>query len=231
MLPAVNPLKQILLASSSQSLLDRNSNLLMRRGFRLFKATSGQEALRIHGENRLDLILADMQLGDMGGDLFCSRVHAAGGGGASVILICHDTPDHLQRAALCRAAATILRPVDPLKLVETVGRFLATEMVRSKRVDLKVDVRVAERASGAEFDCRSRDISRSGICLESTAEIEQGRSITFSFTVPGGSQLELEGVVMRSMGVEGGKQYGIQFINLCGSSSRQLDSCLARLGA
>lgn len=230
MSPAAEPMKKILLASSSAAMLERNHNLLMRRGFQLFGVRTGQEALQCHREHALDLVVAEMQLEDMGGDTLCSRMRVEGSvRDAAVILICQDQPDHLQRVASCSANAMLLRPVSPVQLMELVGKFLDVEMVRSKRADLSVPVEVADRNRGGQFCCLSRDISRSGIRLESEFSLEQGSRIACTFTIPLGGVVEAEGQVVREMKIGNGRsQYGVQFVRLSSAGRRHIESHVAR---
>ncbi len=231
MLPAAEPMKKILLASSSRTLLERNHNLLMRRGFQLFTASSGREACQYHREQRLDLIIADMQLGDMGGDVFCSRVREEGNSrDVAVIIVCHDLPDHLQRVAQSSADAMLLRPISPIQLMETVGKFLDMEMVRSKRVDFCVEVQVADRTEGREFACLSRDISKSGIRLECGSVLETGRRIVCRFSIPQLGPVDAEGQVVRHVRTgDGRNQYGVQFVDLSSASRRQIEEHVTRI--
>ena len=230
MFPSAEPMKKILLASSSNSLLERNHNLLKRRGFQIFTASTGGEAFQFHREHRLDLIIADMQLGDMGGDLLCSKVRVEGNArNVAVIIVCHDHPDHLHRAAQCCADAMLLRPISPVQLMETVGRFLDMEMVRSKRVDFSVEVQVADRKRGGEFTCLSRDISKSGIRLESDLPLETGSRIACRFSIPHVGVVDAEGHVVRHVVAgNGGNQYGVQFVDLTDASRRQIEAHVTR---
>lgn len=223
-------MKKILLASSSRNLLERNHHLLKRRGFQLFTALTGGEALKFHREHRLDLIIADMQLGDMGGDILCSKVRVEGNSrDVAVIMVCQDTPDHLQRVARCSASAMLLRPITPIQLMETVGAFLDLKMVRSKRIEFNAEVRVV--AGSGEFTCRSRDISRSGIRLESSQQLEVGSRIFFGFSIPTVGVVEVEGYVVRQVkAVDGWNQYGVQFIDLTEVSRRQIETYVAVAG-
>lgn len=222
---SAEPMKKILLASSSNSLLERNHNLLMRRGFQLFQSRTGEEALRIHREHHLDLVVVDMQLGDMAGDALCTMMRTEGNvPDVAVLLICHDQPDHLQRVASCSANGMLLRPISPVQLMESVGKFLNMEMVRCKRVDFHVEVEVADSEAGVEFCCHSRDISRSGIRLQSEFTLSPGKRIACRFTIQGGV-VEAEGHVVRHIATaEGHNQYGVQFVELPLASRRQIES-------
>jgi DNA-binding response OmpR family regulator len=219
-------MKSILLVSSSDALLERNYNLLMRRGFQMFEARTAAEALRIHREQSLNLVVADLQLEDMGGDVLCSRMRIEGAcRDVAVLLICHDLEDHVRRVGRCSANGMLLRPISPVQLMEMVGRFLAVEMVRCKRVDFRVKVEVAHREAGLAFCCLSHDISRSGIRLESEYLLDPGSRIACRFPIPAGGTVEAEGQVVRHLKTaSGGNQYGVQFVDLPVASRRQIES-------
>jgi len=67
-------MKQVLLASESEGFLERNTELLLQRGFKILTVTSGETAIKLHRENPLDLIIADYKLNDMSGHTLCSAV-------------------------------------------------------------------------------------------------------------------------------------------------------------
>ncbi|HZV83283.1 MAG TPA: PilZ domain-containing protein, partial [Geobacteraceae bacterium] len=148
----------------------------------------------------------------------------------AVIIVCHDQPDHLQRAAQCSADAMLLRPISPVQLMETVGRFLELEMVRSKRIDFSVEVQVADRNSGGELVCLSRDISKSGIRLESSSMLETGSRIVCRFSIPHAGAVDAEGHVVRHVRTDDGRnQFGVQFVDLSDASRRQIEAHVTRV--
>jgi CheY-like chemotaxis protein len=207
-------MKNILLASASKVFLRRNSNLLLRRDLELFTAMSGAEALRLHEEHSFDLILADLDLEEMSGCAFCSLVRQ----GESfqqvpIILICHNFTDSIEKASQSGASAILLKPIDPIQLVETIGRLIDLKMVRCKRVVLNVKVLIKKLE--LEFFCLSSDISTTGILLATEYQLELGSRIICEFTLPGSCRIETEGEVIRSLStVQRKGLYGIKFIDL-----------------
>lgn len=221
-------MKRVLLASSSPSLLERNQSLLKRRGVQILTVTTGREALAYHRDYPLDLILADMQLGDMAGDLLCAEVRSRGTGDVPVVLICRDLPGERARVSLSGADDMICRPIVPLKLMETVGRLLELEMVRRKRVDLETEVSVFDKGDGTESSFISRDISVSGIRLEGEGRLTTGSRIACRFTLPCTSRVETDGLVVRRAEPPGPRQqYGVLFLDLPHSSRCQIGSLVA----
>jgi len=220
-------MKKVLLASASRAFLNRITNLLLKRGFQLFTATSGAEALKLHHEHFFDLILSDLELEDMGGNKFCSLTHS----GESlryvpVILTCHNIPASIEKVRRSGASAILIKPIDPLQLVETIGRFIDLQIGKSKRVVLKVTV--ISRKHEQEFTCFSHDLSNTGILLETDYQLELGNRIVCRFALPGSCQIEAEGEVIRSMcTLEGKALYGVKFIDLPLSCRRGIDDYVA----
>lgn len=207
-------MKQVLIASASKVFLKRNANLLQGRGFQLFTTTNGTDALKMHDEYAFDLILADLKLDDMSGCTFCSLLRKEESSRhVPVILICHNISGSIERVEQSCASAMLLKPVDPIKLLETVGNFLDAPIGRSRRVVLKV--KVISKNTDLEFECISHDISITGILLETEYHLALGSRITCVFTIPGSSKIETEGEVMRFMtSQECENLYGVKFVAL-----------------
>jgi len=228
MQPSAEIMKRVLLASSSPSLLERNHNLLKRRGVQILTVTTGREALEYHRDYPLDLILADIQLGDMAGDLLCAELRSRDTRSVPVVIICHDQPGDKARVAQSSADAMICRPIVPLQLMETVGRLLELEMVRRRRIDLELEVTVLNKEDGTEHSFISRDISSSGIRLEGECRLSSGSRIVCRFTLPCAYRIEVDGVVVRRVEApEGRQQYGILFLDLPHASCCQIESLVA----
>lgn len=210
-----------------KSFLDRNKNLLLRGDFQIFTAQSGAEALQLHQEQLFDLILADLQLKDMGGDTLCSIVRSEElSRRVAIILSCYDKPDEHARVAQCGADAKIIRPIQPEQLIETVGSLLDMHLSRTIRAIFKV--RVLSKKGDVAFYCVSLDISITGILLETEHHLAIGDRIICQFTLPGLSQIETEGDVVRSVKtLESIYKYGVQFIGLPLSSRKEIESYVA----
>ncbi len=222
-------MKQVLIASASKVFLKRNSNLLRGRGFQLFTTTNGADALKMHDEYGFDLILADLRLDDMSGCTLCTLVHKnETTHHTPIILICHNLSGSIERIEQSCASAMLLKPVDPIKLLETVGSFIDTHIGRSKRVVLKV--KVTSKKSDLEFLCTSHDISNSGMLLETEYHLALGSRIVCHFTLPGSARIETEGEVIRFMTtVECENLYGIKFIGLSMAHRAAIDGYVASI--
>jgi CheY-like chemotaxis protein len=217
-------MKKVLLASSSRVFLKRNTDLLMRRGFELFSVTSGEDSLKLNREHELNLILADIRLEDMGGETLCSLVRREKKSrDVPIVLICHNIPGSIDRVAEARASAMLIKPIDPIQLITTIGRFTGLQLGRTRRAIIKVIV--ISKEHDLEFVCFSHDISNTGILIESEHPLDLGCRIVCQFSLPGTYRMEIEGEVVRFMSVtECDYLYGIKFINLPLSCRRLIDN-------
>ena len=212
------------MVSSSKSFLARNKNLLTREDFQLYTAQNGAEAFQLHQEHHYDLIMADLHLHDMGGDTLCVNLRSGEvAQNVAILLICYDKADEHARVAQSGADAKIIRPVQPEQIIDSVGSLLDMQLGRTKRA--MFTVKVVSKKGGVEFYCLSRDISITGILLETEYHLDIGDRIICQFTLPGASLIETEGDVVRSCKVqESTNLYGVQFVGLPLSSRRVIDN-------
>src|SRR6185369_1503460 len=222
-------MKKILLASESKVFLQRNSNVLMRKQLQLFTAVSGAESLILHEEHHFDLILSDLKLEDMTGCTFCTHVRRGEHSPqVPVILICQNSPENILNCEQGGASKLLLKPIDPAKLLWTVGSFIDVELGRSQRV--KFCERILCREQNLEYFCSSYDISNSGILLESEVQPDIGSRICIQFTLPDSSRIETEGKVIRCInGPKWRKRYGVKFIDLPASCHSAINIYVASM--
>lgn len=222
-------MKRILVVSSSDTFIERNSTLLRRNEFRILSAGSSADAMEIFAGEGADLILVDVHLSDMEGDRFCDLVRSTKSPEkVNIILVCRDEPEEFARLSGCGADALIAKPVKPLQLVKTVGQFLTIHMIRSRRVSLRV--KVVSKKDMVEFFCISHNISVSGMLIETEYFLEVGSVIHCFFTIPGSRQVECEGEVVRTArSMDGGHQYGIQFTSLSRNDRKEIDRYITSL--
>ena len=206
-------MKKILLVNAT-AFNDRNKGLLNRPGFQILTAITGKEALQVHRQERVDLIVAELDMPDMQGDELCAELRMDKDlKNVSVILVCGDTPENLARAAQCGANAWVTKPIDPDKLLRSIGQLLAVSTRKGYRVLLKANVH-GERQSPLFF-CTSHDISATGILLETDKPLNKGDRITCMFFLPGAFQVTADGEITRSSKMpDGNFRYGVRFINL-----------------
>lgn len=222
-------MKNILIASSSTTFLERNASLLRRSDFRIVTAKNSAEALDYINSEKIDLFFLDLKLDDVSGESFCTTVRSNESDFKSVILlVCNESEEDFQRLKESGADALIARPVKPLQLVKTVGQFLTVQLVRSRRVSLRV--KVISIKDEIEFFCISQNISLTGMLIETEFFLEVGCIILCQFSIPGSIDVETEGEIVRSARtMDGAHQYGIHFTTLNRQFRHEIDLYIASI--
>jgi len=204
-------MKKVLLASESKGFLERNTALLIQRGFQLLTVTSGEAALKIHEDNSLDLIVTDHKLNDMMGYALCSQLNSAKQlQQTPTVLLTINSAEDVRNASESGAGIVLLKPIDPNKLLEIITCTIGLQTVRSKRVVLNVNVICKKPA--LEFSGLSHNISNTGLLIE-TDQLELNNQVRCEFTLPDSRNVDVEGEVVRITTTPEGEQLcGIKFI-------------------
>ena len=220
-------MKKILIMSSSAAFSERNGALLRRSDFQIFNVSNAVTGIDIIDTESVDLVLVDIHLDDMSGEEFCQKLNIRPSSSKfSLILVCNDNEHDMEHLKSCGADALLARPVKPLQLIKTVGQFLTVQLVRSRRVALRV--KVTSKKEQVEFFCISHNISLTGMLIETEYFLEIGSTIICQFQIPGSMQVETEGEVVRSdRTMDGAHQYGIYFTTLSRTYRHEIDAYIA----
>lgn len=220
-------MQKILLVNASRYFFDEGKNLLDRKDFQVFLAPSGLRALQIHRQEKVNLIVSDLDLPEMGGDLLCSRIREETESRVvSFILVCQDAPAELQRAMNCGANICIKKPFSAKTLLEQVEQLLSISVRRGYRVLLRAKVVGAKDDS--TFFCTSQNISASGMLIEADRSLQQGDQLSCSFYLQGSARITAEGEIARAGTMPDGKnQYGIRFTGISPGNKNEIEKFIA----
>lgn len=205
--------KKVLIADSFRGTLEREQSILDRASFEMFTARSGSEALALHRNRPVDLIIAALELNDISGDDLCSIIRKDNTlKNVSIIITCDNDPACVERASHCGANAYITKPFHSDQLTEKVTALLSIPRRQSCRVLLKASIKGTLATDS--FYCSSRDISSSGIMIDTERAMNKGDIISLSFVLPGHGQISADGKIMRidTRGAVPG--YGVRFLHL-----------------
>lgn len=220
-------MKKILLVNSSRYFFDEGKNLLDRKDFQVFLAPSALRALQIHHQEKVNLIVADLDMPEMGGDTLCSRIREDTESRlVSFILVCHDNPAELQRCKDSGANICIKKPFSAKTLLDHVEKLLVISVRRGYRVLLRAKVKGAKDDS--TFFCTSQNISATGILIEADRSMQAGEQLSCSFYLPGSAHITADGEVARSETMPDGKhQYGIRFTEISPEHKSEIEKFIA----
>jgi len=220
-------MKKVLLIHPSRDTLTRDTSFLDRDELRLFTATTAAEGLSIHREEMVNLLLTELDLPDMGGDVLCSRIRQNQAlRRVSIVVVCRDLPEEINRAESCGANARLVKPVKPEQLEDCVGKLLAVSTRQDCRVLVRTQV-YGERGATTIF-CTLRNISVSGFLLESDGHLAVGNRISCQFFLPTASQITAVGEVVRTTRLSRiMNQFGIRFISLYPQVRSEIENFVA----
>jgi DNA-binding response OmpR family regulator len=221
-------MKKILLVDSVIAFYDRNRSLLNRSEFQIITAITGKDALQVHRQEHVDLIIAELNMPDMQGDELCTLIRTDKElKDVSIILACGDTPENRVRIAQCGANAWLTKPINPEKLLDCISHLLAVSMRKGYRVLLKAHIRGEREIE--PFFCTSHNISATGIMFETDKLLNQGDRIACTFFLPGACRITAEGDIVRAVKAPDGRvHYGVRFINLAPEYRGEIERFVAK---
>lgn len=216
-------MKKIVIPGRLAGILTAEANLLRRAEVTVFTSSSNAEALALHQAEKVDLIAADLVDPLLTGETFCLRVRAEDSlRQVAILLLCRDTELERRRAGSCHANGILYLPVQPDALIESVAQLLAVAERRCYRVLVQVRTEVARRRE--TFHCISRNISVSGILLETDKLLAAGERISCAFFLPDGRQVCTEGEIVRAAVQSNGRRhYGVRYAGLDEDTQRTLE--------
>jgi len=205
-------MNKVFVAQDLLPFIEEQRSILNRANVRLFTAPTAEEAMELHRRERMDLIIADLNMPSMGGDGLCSAIRQDESlGKVYFILICSGETADLRRCETCGANSFIARPFDFEEIADRVGRLLQIPRRQDVRVLVKVTVHGQFRAE--PFFCTSRDISVSGILIDTEKTLARGDLINCSFYLPNADRVSVEGEVVRILrGSASAYSYGVRFV-------------------
>jgi CheY-like chemotaxis protein len=217
-------MKKILIARDLHVLLKQNDTFLKRTDLAVFVAATNDEALKIHRLERVNLIIAQLDMPGMTSEQFCSMIREDEDLRAvSMIMVCADTPEAIERSVQCRANVVLQYPVHPFVLMVKAQQLLdiaAREMLR-----VLLSASVEGRVEDEPFLCRVRNISATGMLIECDTPLAEGARLSCMFYLPNARKIEVSGRIMRSLEQSPGhevRQYGLMFTDITNEAKRLL---------
>ncbi|MDP2168608.1 MAG: response regulator [Thermodesulfovibrionales bacterium] len=207
-------MKKILIVDEIKSAVEEEQGILKRADIHIFTAGTGDEALNVHRAEKVNLIIAALDMPGMNGDELCCAIREDGGlKKVSVILVCNRRKADIERCANCGANSYITQPINPEELRQKVGKLLDVPGRRDLRVLIKAEVKGYFKSK--PFYCTSENISRSGLLLEAGRALAKGDKVSCSFFIPDEYRIIADCEVVRVAKKEMNTYYyGIRFTNI-----------------
>lgn len=213
----------VLIATSESQYMEESMRAMRESDVAVLTADSYADALRVIESNKIDLMLADLDMQGGGeGDALCRRLReSADAQRAYVILLCGGKRAELRRCGLCGADAYIKLPLNTNTIAQRIITTLELPRKRATRVLVKVSV--ISTFKSEPFYCTSHDISETGMMLESEKTLAMNDEISCSFFLPDLDRITVNCKVARlGKPAEGIHNYGVEFMSLDDSQTQIL---------
>lgn len=222
---------RILLVDDVELFLELEKSLLADLGYDLYTATSGEEVLERIGGILPDLLLLDLYMNGIDGDEVCRRLRADDRWSALPIIMvtAAGRREEVERCLLAGCDDYLTKPVNKGELTEKVQRLLGRVKARkSPRETVGLPVYLeCDIWSGTVW---ARDISSTGVFLESPIEMPVGKMVKVTLDLPGNQQARMLGKVVRAAsGEESG--FGVYLIHHEPEGSSGEPTAMARQAA
>jgi len=189
-------MKKILLTKDVQKLISGQSNFLERSDMRIFTASTNAEVLKIHRQEKVDLIVARLETpGIKSEKIFATIRENEDLRGVSTILVCNDTLAHRERCKECRPNGVFTTPVDTGLLLIKMQQLLNVAPRMDYRAALAVAIQGKFKDRPLPF--WTENISASGMLIKAKEPLSKGDGIFFSFFLPDGTHVSGYGEITR----------------------------------
>lgn len=223
-------MKKVLIANDLKQLFMEQNSFLNRADIMVFTAETNDEALKIHIEEKVDLIVTKLDLpGLRSEDLFKIISQSRELNEVLTILTCESTLFHRERCKQCGAHAVFTNPVDIAPLHLKMRQFLDVAPRQSYRVAL--NVAVEGKFNNRPFLYRTENISATGMLIKAEEVFAQGDRLSFSFYLPDGTRVSARGEVVRIIKQENapdGGLYGIKFTTIAPNVRSPIDTFIKK---
>lgn len=209
-------MKKVLIAKEIHDLLENDKSFLDRTDLTVFVAATNDEALKIHRAKRVDLIITQLDMPGMASEQFCDLIREdAELRTVSVIMVCENTPAAIERGERCRANAVLLQPVHPVVVMVKAQQLL--EIAARETIRVLLSVRADSHSRDESFYCRTRNISATGMLIETETPLAYGARLSCFFYLPNAKKVQVSGKIIRTIEQPPGDedhQYGVMFTDI-----------------
>jgi CheY-like chemotaxis protein len=207
-------LKKILIVSWLQTFIDKEEDILRRAEYKIYTAMSGEEALKMHESQKMDLIITDLDTAGISGDKLCSMVKKEKKVKETfIILVCNDNKPDIEKCKKSGADFYLTKPINAAQLLKKIMQVFNVQRRESLRIPMEVSVVGSYFLQ--TFFCHAVDISSTGLLIETYRILNKGKTVSCLLNMPDARQIKVNGKIMRVM-IKSNDiyRYGISFYDL-----------------
>jgi DNA-binding response OmpR family regulator len=190
--------------------------------FEVLTAYSNADALRIHRKEKAALIITELYGTGMSARQFCAQIRDDGQlQDVSIIMCCRDNEIERQEAAQCRANAVLTFPLRGSVLRQKVSELLNISVRGSFHAQFSATTSGAPRMA---IDCRTENISVTGMLIKADAELRRGDVLRYSLDLAPARSFPIQAEVVRNdRGL-----YGVRFARIDPVARRAIEALVSR---
>lgn len=219
-------MKNILLIIPSCDIREDTLRKYLDNTVEIRSAANADEAMTIIGNERVDLLVADLELEGISGDELCRRTKAHDNG-SYVILASNGKKTNLKLCGKAGADAHLQIPIVAEALARNVSSILKMPTKRATRVLVKTQI--SSSYNNEPFFCVSHNISATGMMLETEQSLAKDDRINCSFYLPDSEKLSARCSVVRVSQVDSKSNlYGVLFVDISDEDKALLEEFIAK---
>lgn len=205
-------MKKIIIDRSVMKLLRCEDTIFRRGNISTFPVETAEELLELHGVHRGDLIIAQESIQVMGGEGLCASLRKDTDlKNVSILIVTDGLEDCAARWHAAGANAVVPKSFDRAQLFFKISELLVIPERKDLRVQLSASVR--NEREEETFLAETRNISISGILLETSHILQEGDRLQCSFNIAH-SKINVQCRVARVPERNpDGSLYGLTFVN------------------
>ncbi len=214
---------KVLIVDDLKNFLDLETSFLKRTECIVLKATNGLEALRIAKSERPDIIFLDLEMPVMNGIECCRFVRSDVELKDTPIVIVTASPKEEEcRSAGC--SSYLRKPIDEDIFLAEIKKFVRIKERNEPRLDVAIPADVAFK--GTMTSGTVRNISKSGLLLETEEPYGIGSMLTIDFSFPDRKiKVKIKGIIVRdATGRSTDKGFGLSFFEVAEKHQSSINS-------
>ena len=175
-------MRKILIVDDLKPFIEEEKNILSRSDVHIFTATSGSEALSIHKNVKVDLMVVDLDMPSMTGDELCSLVRKDPDlKFVSILMVTRPRETDIAR---CKNAARMIILQNPLNQRFFLRRQPPYSGCNPKGLQGVCKLSVNGEKEHAKFSATSINISTAGLLIETPKVLNIEDIVNCSFFLP-----------------------------------------------
>jgi uncharacterized protein (TIGR02266 family) len=222
----VSPKQKILVVDDAPVFRELGSLFLARSG-QVITASYGGEALVAMERERPDVVVTDLHMPGMDGDVLCREIKSDPNLCQTPVIVVTAgvSADERSRAVLAGADDVISKPIRRSALIQAVNRFLRAPPLQGlPRVAVETPVRLS--LTREETVGNLRNLSRGGIFVEAESTQPPQTELRLRFQLPGAEEPlapSARVIWRRPACAEGPAGMGLQFLELDRAGGRRIE--------